>query len=297
MRTVFIFFGLAGFLSLAGVARAKKESGASSQAALTGGEPRDPEPAVSPAPPHPVTRPVAATNPAPVAPLSAPAALPGVPATNAPAVANRVATLTTADLRGYSEQPSAVREVIAAGLALTTLNLAYTYGSADPKNGGMDCSGTIYYLLRQAGLPEVPRDASGMYKWVWQEGGFQAVVSTNPGTFELARLKPGDLLFWTGTYQVERDPPVTHVMLYLGTRVQDGRRVMLGASEGRTFDGKARYGVSVFDFKLPGAVKNSATPEGPARFIGYGPIPGLEKGDVPVPAKETPAPPPVAPGV
>ena len=110
---------------------------------------------------------------------------------------------------------------------------------------------TVYYLLTQAGLKNVPRDSAGMYVWVWKESTFHAVVSTKDDTFELEKLRPGDLLFWTGTYQIDRDPPVTHVMIYLGINRQTGRRTMLGASDGRTFNGKLRYGVSVFDFKLP----------------------------------------------
>ncbi len=197
---------------------------------------------------------------------------------------NRVASLVTADLKEYAEQPEAVQQLIARGLALTNLNLSYKYGSSDPKEGGMDCSGTVYYLLHEAGLKDVPRDASGMYKWVWKQSRFQSVVSLNSDTFELDRLKPGDLLFWTGTYRVDRDPPVTHVMIYLGTNRHNDHRVMLGASEGRQFDGKSRYGVSVFDFKIsspnhkqspPSATSPEAELE--ARFIGYGTIPGLEE--------------------
>ncbi|HSI86566.1 MAG: C40 family peptidase [Candidatus Methylacidiphilales bacterium] len=204
---------------------------------------------------------------------------PTPPAASTPDKADRTASLTTADLKEYADQPEAVQRLILEGLALTRLGLAYKYGSADPKNGGMDCSGTIYYLLNQAGLKEVPRDASEIYTWVWKKSAFQAVVSTNPKTFELDRLKPGDLLFWTGTYTINRDPPVTHVMLYLGTHRQTGRRVMLGASEGRTYANISRHGVSVFDFKLPGtapALPSVAT-DLKSRFIGYGPVPGLEQ--------------------
>ena len=248
-----ILAGAAGILFLAEPAWGQNETG--NQAALTGGD----SPAIS-------------TNVA-------------APATNAPVaekispVESRVSTLEVGDLHEYADQPEAVRRLIAQGLALTQLNLSYKYGSDDPKNGGMDCSGTIYYLLQQAGLKDVPRDSGGMYEWVWKEGRFQAVVSSNPKTFELERLRPGDLLFWTGTYKIERDPPVTHVMIYLGTNEKTGRRVMLGASEGRTFDGISRYGVSVFDFKLPGAGRDvsASAPrtETEARFIGYGAIPGL----------------------
>lgn len=184
----------------------------------------------------------------------------------------RVSTLDSSDLVEYSSAPLAVQHLIDKGLRLTKQNLSYTYGSDDPATGGMDCSGTIHYLLEQAGLKDVPRDSSDFYVWAWQQGHFQAVVSSNPKTFELARLKPGDLMFWTGTYDIKRDPPVTHVMIYLGTNRLTGRRVMVGASDGRTFNGEPRYGVSVFDFKMP----SSSNGDTGSRFIGYSPIPGLE---------------------
>ena len=190
------------------------------------------------------------------------------PPASSPADDGRVASLAPADLREYEAQPPEVKRLIDHALALTTRDLTYKYGSDDPQNGGMDCSGTVYYLLNDAGLKEVPRDSSEMYKWVWTQGHFRAVVSSHPDTFELTPLKPGDLLFWTGTYQIDRDPPVTHVMIYLGINRHTGRRVMVGASDGRTFNGKSRNGVSVFDFDLPKG-------EGTSRFIGYGAIPGL----------------------
>jgi NlpC/P60 family len=188
----------------------------------------------------------------------------------------RVATLDVADLHEYESQPAEVKQLLASALALTKQNLAYTYGSSDPKAGGMDCSGTIYYLLNAAALKDVPRDSSEMYKWVWTQGHFHAVNGSKPDTFELALLKPGDLLFWTGTYQVNRDPPVSHVMIYLGINRRSGRRVMVGASDGRTFDGISRYGVSVFDFIMPNQNQSADGGESKARFIGYGAIPGLE---------------------
>jgi cell wall-associated NlpC family hydrolase len=197
-----------------------------------------------------------------------------------PEITGHVATLTVSDLREYEMQSPAVQRLLARALTLTTLDLTYKYGSSDPKNGGMDCSGTVYYLLNETGFKDVPRDASGIYKWVWTRSRFQAVTSSNPDTFELSLLKPGDLLFWTGTYEVDHDPPVTHVMIYLGINRHSGHRVMVGASEGRQFEGKSRYGVSVFDFTMPGGRHPSDTaPDLQARFIGYGSIPGLEEID------------------
>jgi cell wall-associated NlpC family hydrolase len=221
------------------------------------------------------------TNPLPSSPAKADPGLTtnAAPASPAPETASHVATLAVSDLRDDETLAPEVKNLIAAALDLTTLNLPYKYGSSDPRNGGMDCSGTVYYLLNAAGVKDVPRDSSEMYQWVWQQSRFQAVVSSNPETFELEPLKPGDLLFWTGTYQIDRDPPITHVMIYLGINRHTGRRVMVGASEGRTFNGKSRYGVSVFDFVLPQPRHSTAgepSTEVQARFVGYGPVPGLE---------------------
>jgi len=66
----------------------------------------------------------------------------------------RIATLTTSDLRDFEAQPPAVRRLLAEALRLTTLNLSYKYGSSDPAVGGMDCSGTIHYLLVWAGIAD-----------------------------------------------------------------------------------------------------------------------------------------------
>jgi hypothetical protein len=93
-------------------------------------------------------------------------------------------------------------------------------------------------------------------------------------TFELEELKPGDLLFWTGTYAIERDPPITHAMIYLGRKKGSNQRIMVGASDGRTYEGESRYGVSIFDFKIPKPAKTNEGRMSP-NFIGYGQIPGL----------------------
>jgi peptidoglycan DL-endopeptidase CwlO len=185
-------------------------------------------------------------------------------------------TLLPDEIAGYDDYPSKVRQIIETGLELTKQNLGYSYGSADPKNGGMDCSGFIYYVLRQNGFGDVPRDSSQQYVWVRKTGNFNAVLSRHEDTFELDALKPGDLLFWRGTYSIDRDPPITHAMIYLGREKRTKKRVMVGASDGRTYDGKQRFGVSVFDFKLP-APPNSGDAKISPVFVGYGRIPGLSE--------------------
>ncbi len=183
-------------------------------------------------------------------------------------------SLSPDEIVGYDSYPPKVRQVIDAGLALATQNLGYSYGSADPKNGGMDCSGFIYYVLQQNGFADVPRDSSQQYVWVRKAGNFNAVLSRKEDSFEFDTLKPGDLLFWRGTYNIDRDPPITHTMIYLGRDKRTKKRVMIGSSDGRTYDGKQRWGVSVFDFKLPPPPQSGDAKISPV-FVGYGRIPGL----------------------
>jgi peptidoglycan DL-endopeptidase CwlO len=183
-------------------------------------------------------------------------------------------TLSPDEISGYDSYPSKVRQILDAGLELTKQNLGYTYGSSDPANGGMDCSGFIYYLLTENGFKDVPRDSSEQYVWVRKAGNFNAVLSRHEDTFELDALKPGDLLFWRGTYNIDRDPPITHTMIYLGREKRTKKRVMIGSSDGRTYDGKQRWGVSVFDFKMP-PPSNSGDAKISPVFVGYGRIPGL----------------------
>ena len=179
-----------------------------------------------------------------------------------------------ATLKGFEENPPRVRTLLSSALDLTTRNLDYKYGSADPSAGGMDCSGFVYYVLKQNGVGDVPRDSSQQYVWLRRIGKFEPVLSRKDDSFEMENLKPGDLLFWTGTYSIERDPPITHAMIYLGREKKSGARVMVGASDGRIYQGQSRNGVSVFDFKVERRNTGESGKPGPT-FIGYGHIPGL----------------------
>jgi cell wall-associated NlpC family hydrolase len=180
-----------------------------------------------------------------------------------------VSALKPEDIRDFDGNPPEVQKLLRTALELTERKLGYVYGSADPAQGGMDCSGTIYFLLQAVGIKDVPRSASAQYVWVRKSNTFHPVVSNRLDSFELDALRPGDLLFWIGTYSVNIDPPVTHSMIYVGKARTDGRPIMVGASDGRTYRGEKKFGVSVFDFVLP---KPKA--ENPAsRFIGYAKIP------------------------
>lgn len=169
------------------------------------------------------------------------------------------------ELPYFHKAPIKVQQLINFSLSLANKKLGYLYGSADPKNGGMDCSGTMYYILTSFGISDIPRSSDLQYQWAVNQGHFNPVQSHDFSSKEFANLQPGDLLFWSGTYAVKRAINVTHVMMYLGKN-REGKPLMVGASDGRTYQGKKIYGVSVFDFQLPPAQAKS-------RFLGYSCIP------------------------
>jgi peptidoglycan DL-endopeptidase CwlO len=191
-----------------------------------------------------------------------------------------MATIKPESIREFSEQPADIQGLIRNSLALTERNLSYKYGSADPAAGGMDCSGFIYYVLNNSGYKDVPRDSAGQYEWVRKSSNFHSVLSRSGDSFELNDLRPGDLLFWSGTYKVDREIPITHVMIYLGKEKSTDKPVMVGSTDGRSYNGVRRFGVSVFDFKMPSGQPNNNDPGLTAKFEGYGSIPGLRRGEV-----------------
>jgi hypothetical protein len=177
------------------------------------------------------------------------------------------ASIATNELKDFNTNSQLVKNLLTLALNLATKNIGYLYGSADPKNGGMDCSGTIYYLLTTSGIKEVPRSSDLIYQWVLEKGHFYAVKSHDLSSSEFSHLRPGDLLFWSGTYEIKRTLDVTHVMIYLGKN-KAGEQLMIGSSDGRTYQGKKVYGVSVFTFQLPNALSKS-------KFLGYSCIPNI----------------------
>lgn len=180
-----------------------------------------------------------------------------------------VSRISAEDIRGFESYSPALQAQVQKAAELTTQGLTYTFGSSDPKSGGMDCSGTIFHLLQACGFKDTPRQSDEMCRWVMHASVlYRTENATSLGETAFSALRPGDLLFWSGTYDAAatRHPPISHVMIYLGKRKSDGKPVVFGASDGRTYDGRKQCGVSVFDFALPRSGDPSA-------FYGYGPVP------------------------
>jgi hypothetical protein len=188
--------------------------------------------------------------------------------------------MDVSELREYDQQPPAVQRLIRSALEWTKRGVAYRYGSNDPASGATDCSGFVQYVLQQQGYVRVPRTASDQCAWLIQERTFRwgrdrwlGLAKWDPGD-----LRVGDLVFWTGTYRVRRDPPVTHVMFFIGTRRSDGRRVIVGNTDGRRAGGVKTSGLSVYDFPMPDDARTAAQRRLYGKLYGFGGVPGMRRG-------------------
>ena len=109
----------------------------------------------------------------------------------------------------------------------------------------MDCSNTARYLYKITTGIELPRTASDQYYSLHLQNKAWDVPVTESGfadcNYLRENLKPGDLLFWENTYRPERQPPITHVMIFLGTN-DKGEWIMAGSQTSRGGEHNRRNG-------------------------------------------------------
>lgn len=181
--------------------------------------------------------------------------------------------LDTSDLRGFDElsepRQKLIRVALEAGREVA--GMPYKYAGNGPGDGGFDCSGAIHYVLGKAGM-KPPRTSADQYLWVKESAKLHLIANSAANTDDasFSELKPGDLVFWTGTYEPadSRLVDITHVAIFLGFEKRDGRAVMINASNGRSYRGKKGNGFGVSDFKVPAK-------GGKSRMVAYGAPPGL----------------------
>jgi len=185
----------------------------------------------------------------------------------------RPALVETAKLAEFESLPADRKRLIEVAIAVAKDSpwLPYLFGGSDPKDGGFDCSGAMYFVMRKAGL-DPPRSGADQFLWLKNNDRLMdistdAVALDHPS---LKKLQPGDLLFWGGTYAPGdgRKVNITHVALYLGREKGDGRAVMINATNGRSYRGMKANGYGVYDFQLPRQGSRAV-------FMGYGTPPGI----------------------
>jgi cell wall-associated NlpC family hydrolase len=200
------------------------------------------------------------------------------PPTEGPAAAKpkqqygRPAIIGIEKLKEFETLPADRKKLIEGAIAVARDSpwLPYQFGGTEPKDGGFDCSGAMYFVMRKAGL-EPPRSSAEQYLWVKDSGRLNEISNEVKSLDHpaLKDLQPGDLLFWGGTYAPVdgRKVNITHIALFLGHE-KDGRAVMINATDGRSYRGTKANGYGVYDFQLP---REGAR----AVFMGYGTPPGI----------------------
>ncbi len=187
--------------------------------------------------------------------------------------AEPVPLLETSELRGFADLSEGRRNLIelAVEAGKEVAGMPYLYGGNGREDGGFDCSGAMYYVLRKAGL-KPPRTSSDQFLWVKKSSELHLVSINAADTDDksFSDLKPGDLIFWSGTYKPTDGRPtkITHVAIFLGFEKKDGRAVMINATNGRTYRGTKVDGYGLCDFRLPSNISTG-------RMEGYGTPPGL----------------------
>ncbi len=192
------------------------------------------------------------------------------------------ANIQTRELVEFESLSEDRRKLIEVAIAIATDSpwLPYLPGGDSPSDGGFDCSGATYFMMSQAGL-DPPRSSGWQMDWLKENGRLHTVTAdARDRTHEsFANLLPGDLLFWAREGP-DRKMRVHHVAMYLGTEKRDGRPVMIGSTDGRSYRGQVANGYGVHDFRIPAK-------ESLSMLIGYGTPPGIAR-DAPRHQKTSP---------
>lgn len=182
------------------------------------------------------------------------------------------ALIATTDLTDFDSLPGDRKKLIEGAIAVAKDSpwLPYKFGGSSPADGGFDCSGAMYFVMNKAGL-KPPRTSADQYLWLKENNRLHETSGVHAIDHpSLATLRPGDLLFWSGTYEPSdgRTVNITHVAIYLGKEKKGNRPVMINATDGRSYRGKQANGYGVYDFYLPKEGSRST-------FVGFGTPPGI----------------------
>jgi len=115
----------------------------------------------------------------------------------------------------------------------------------------MDCSNTSRYIYKVTTGLDLPRTASDQYYYLHlQNKAWDVPLDSNgfaDSSYLREKLKVGDLLFWENTYRPERQPPITHVMIFLGTN-EKGQWIMVGSQSSRGLHNHRGGGPDIYVF-------------------------------------------------
>ena len=215
-----------------------------------------------------------------VAPAAPVVASVPAPASATAAVVPVAAALNTGSEQAGWTQSELQRRFLAETKSLALSGVGYDQDWTPPGKDeawDMDCSNTSRYLYQKVLGVSMQRTASDQYYDLHQEGRAWDVPLDASGEPDVAwletHLRVGDLLFWENTYKPRRDPPITHVMIYLGKNNR-GQWLMAGSQTAGGFFNTSGSGPDVYLFKptasVGGYYKNLGFTHVAGRFVAIG---------------------------
>jgi hypothetical protein len=105
---------------------------------------------------------------------------------------------------------------------------SYQFGASGGLSRKYDCSSFVMKAAARSALANLPRDSRSQFELLSQTG--KVWLRGSRGWED---LRPGDLIFFSGTYRHGHENPISHVMIYAG------ENQMIGAQSS---------GVGLFDF-------------------------------------------------
>jgi hypothetical protein len=148
-------------------------------------------------------------------------------------------------------------DVMAVAGQLAERHMTYVYGSSDLDRGGLDCSGFVQLVFRQACGIDLPDEADKQLAWCREHG---QVWDAN-SNWSPPILQPGDLIFYAGPEALPRESLVSHVMIYCGNGIAVGAQ-----GTGRQLDGSLA-GVGYYPFRV--RAPRGVIGEPGTRFLGH----------------------------
>jgi hypothetical protein len=144
----------------------------------------------------------------------------------------------------------------------------------------LDSSGFVQYAYKTIFGIQLPRESIGQYRYLFSKNLILNTPKRETGEIdqeELNRnLKKGDLLFWINTHSdipTDRNPPISHVMIYLG-KSKLGNHIMVGVGSKGIGKNTDSGGVDLYLFspeKFMGCVRDeSGSCSLNSEFIGHG---------------------------
>ena len=104
----------------------------------------------------------------------------------------RPALIEASQLAEFDSLPDDRKKLISGAIAVAKESpwLPYCFGGSDPKEGGFDCSGAMYFVMQKVGL-KPPRTSADQYLWLKENSRLVEITTEKGIDVEFVDSLPG----------------------------------------------------------------------------------------------------------